>query len=325
MMNAMTTIIPVASGKGGVGKTVFTANIGVALARAGKTVILVDLDLGGSNLHTCLGEKNDKAGVGNYIYKQEPSLESLLVETREPRLFFIPGDSLLPGTANLPYFRKVKIIKELTGLIADYVILDLGSGSNHNTVDFFLTSASGILVITPETTSVLNAYSFVKATLFRMIYRSFPARSREREVVRRFTTERIEGSERSTRALISRLGEVSQEAARTTAEQVRGFLPRVVLNMGRSNRDVPLGAKLRHVARKNLDVEVQYIGFLPYDEHVGTSIIRRRPLLSLEPGSAFARGLEHVTSRLVREPTPKTPKLFEADEDLEEVVQEASF
>jgi MinD-like ATPase involved in chromosome partitioning or flagellar assembly len=188
----MTTIIPVASGKGGVGKTVFTANIGVSLARAGKTVILADLDLGGSNLHTALGEKNDKSGIGNYIYKQERSLESLLVETREPRLYFIPGDSLLPGTANLPYFRKAKILKELAGLVADYVILDLGSGSSYNTIDFFLTSASGILVVTPETTSILNAYSFVKAALFRMIYRSFPARSDERALVYRFTTERLE-------------------------------------------------------------------------------------------------------------------------------------
>jgi flagellar biosynthesis protein FlhG len=321
----MTTIIPVASGKGGVGKTVFTANIGVSLARAGKTVILADLDLGGSNLHTALGEKNDKSGIGNYIYKQERSLESLLVETREPRLYFIPGDSLLPGTANLPYFRKVKILKELAGLVADYVILDLGSGSSYNTIDFFLTSASGILVVTPETTSILNAYSFVKAALFRMIYRSFPARSDERALVYRFTTERLEGTERSTAALIEALARLSAEAAETARESLRTFMPRVVLNMGRTQRDVPLGAKLRQVARKNLDLEVEYVGFLPHDEEVGTSILQRRPLLSLNPDSAFARNLVQVTNRLIHEPVPKSPKLFEADEDLAELAEEASF
>jgi flagellar biosynthesis protein FlhG len=320
----MTTIIPVASGKGGVGKTVFTANVGVSLARAGKTVILVDLDLGGSNLHTCLGEKNDKSGIGNYIYKQERSLESLLVETREPRLYFIPGDSLLPGTANLPYFRKVKIIRELGGLIADFVILDLGSGTSYNTIDFFLTSTAGILVVTPETTSILNAYSFVKAALFRMIYRSFPARSEERQVIGEFTSERLEGTQRSMRALVERLGHVSREAAETAASQLHSFLPRVVLNMGRSNRDVPLGAKLRQVARKNLNLEVQYIGFLPRDEEVSTSILQRSPLLSINPDSPFARALSSVTSRLISEPTPKTPKLFEADEDLAELAEEAS-
>lgn len=325
MMSPMTTIIPVASGKGGVGKTVFTANIGVSLARAGKTVILVDLDLGGSNLHTALGEKNDKSGIGNYIYKQERNLESLLVETDEKRLFFIPGDSLLPGTANLPYFRKVKIIKELGGLVADYVILDLGSGSSYNTIDFFLTSAAGIVVVTPETTSILNAYSFVKAALFRMIYRSFPAKGDERRVVSEFVTERLEGTNRSIAALAEELARISPEAAETARSCLRSFLPRVVLNMGRTRRDVPLGAKLRQVARKNLDLEVQYIGFLPWDEEVGSSILRRRPVLSLSPGSAFARNLDQVTTRLIHEPTPKTPKLFEADEDLAELVEEASF
>src|SRR6056297_1946700 len=113
----MNTIIPIASGKGGVGKTIFTANLGVALAREGKTCLLVDLDLGSSNLHTCLGIKNSNPGIGNYIYKQEKSLESLIVQTETPRLFFIPGDSLLPGTANLPYFIKKKILKEFEHLV----------------------------------------------------------------------------------------------------------------------------------------------------------------------------------------------------------------
>lgn len=324
-MTVMTTIVPVASGKGGVGKTVLTANLGVSLARAGKTVILVDLDLGGSNLHTALGEKNNKSGIGNYIYKQERSLESLLVETRERRLYFIPGDSLLPGTANLPYFRKVKIMKELGDLVADFVILDLGSGSAYNTIDFFLMSAAGILVVTPETTSILNAYSFVKAALFRMLYRSFPARSDERALIHRFTTERLEGTERSTEALLDALGRLSPDAAETARGRLSSFLPRVVLNMGRTQRDVPLGAKLRQVARKNLDLEVQYIGFLPRDEEVGASIIQRRPLLSLNPESAFARNLEQVTNRLIHEPVPRTPRLFEADEDLVELAEEASF
>ncbi len=59
----MNTIIPIASGKGGVGKTIFTANLGIALANKGKTVIAIDLDLGSSNLHTCLGIKNRHPGT----------------------------------------------------------------------------------------------------------------------------------------------------------------------------------------------------------------------------------------------------------------------
>jgi len=128
-----------------------------------------------------------------------------VVETPAPHLFFIPGDALLPGTANLPNFRKMKILRELAALVADYVILDLGSGSSYNTIDFFLASDAGIIVTTPETTAILNAYSFLKTALYRLIFRSFPARSDERGLVRHFVMHKIEGSDMSFQTLIEQL------------------------------------------------------------------------------------------------------------------------
>ena len=50
--NARCKILPIASGKGGVGKSVLVANLGISLASFGQRTVLVDLDLGGSNLHT---------------------------------------------------------------------------------------------------------------------------------------------------------------------------------------------------------------------------------------------------------------------------------
>ena len=63
--NSSMTIIPIASGKGGVGKSVITANLAVNLAERGYKVIAADLDLGGSNLHTCLGLDNNNPGIGD--------------------------------------------------------------------------------------------------------------------------------------------------------------------------------------------------------------------------------------------------------------------
>jgi flagellar biosynthesis protein FlhG len=161
-----------------VGKTVIAANLGVSLAGMGRTVVLVDLDLGGANLHTCLGIRNKNPGIGSLVWKQEKSLSNLLVETAVERLWFIPGDNLLPGTANLEFFVKQRILRELSKLPADFVLLDLGAGSSYNVVDFFLASSSGLLVVQPEATSVLNAYSFLKTAAFRMLYRSFPAQAK---------------------------------------------------------------------------------------------------------------------------------------------------
>ena len=60
-------IIPIASGKGGVGKSLLAANLAVTLGKAGKDVILADLDLGASNLHLALGQQAPKTGLGTFL------------------------------------------------------------------------------------------------------------------------------------------------------------------------------------------------------------------------------------------------------------------
>ena len=325
IVSPMTTILPVASGKGGVGKSAFVANIGVSLAKQGKTVLLIDLDLGGSNLHTFLGLSNKHDGIGNYIYEKDSSLESLIVPTGIERLYFISGDSLLPGTANLKYFVKKKIIREMKNIIADFVILDLGAGAAYNTIDFFLVTTKGLLVTTPETTSILNAYSFLKSTLFRLIYRSFPPESEERNCVYNFITDRIEGTDASFRTLVDRLGEISPESGESAERQLRSLFPRVVLNMGRSNQDISLGSKLREIVWKNLGLSMEYIGFVGYDDIVRRSILERNPTLIGYPDTPFARAVDRIGRKLITMPSPIHPPLYEADEDLKELAGESSL
>lgn len=321
MMTRMTSILPIASGKGGVGKTILSANLGVSLARAGKTVVLVDLDLGASNLHTVLGVKNRHHGVGHLVYKQEESIEALLVETDERRLYLIPGDSLLPGTANLPYFRKQAIAKALQNLVADFVILDLGSGSAYNTIDFYLLSSSGIVVTTPETTAILNAYSFIKTSIFRMLYRSFPSKSVERETVRRFFTQKIEGADRSVTALASELGGISRDAEETMRSRLAEFRPRIVINMAAAPEEIRLGARLREIARRNLDLEVEYIGFILSEPLVARSIFDRKPTLVTHPEIPFSGAVDAVARKLMAYPAGAGPRLFEDNEDLREIAE----
>ncbi|TVQ27173.1 MAG: MinD/ParA family protein [Spirochaetaceae bacterium] len=319
----MKTVIPVASGKGGVGKSIFVANLGVCLAQAGKTVIVVDLDLGGSNLHTCLGVRNSNAGIGQYIYDKDISLEQLVLETEQRKLFIVPGDSLLPGTANLSYFRKLKLMKELSALVADYIILDLGAGSSFNTIDFFLASQNGILICTPETTSVLNAYSFLKGVVFRSMYRSFPPDSTERELVHSYLTSRIEGTDRSVEQLIEQLASISEASAQQARKALAAAQVRVVLNMGRHSRDIAIGGKLREIAGKNLNTDLSYIGYLPYEEHMSASIIRRSPIALLDPQAAYVKALRSVADRIISEPASGSFPYYQDDDDLRAVASAA--
>jgi len=322
ILGIMATILPVGSGKGGVGKTLLAANLGVSLARHGKTVILVDLDLGSSNLHTIMGIKNRFPGIGSFIYKHETSLESLVVETGIPQLYLIPGDSLFSGTANLSFFMKRKIIKELYGLVADYVILDLGAGSAYNTIDFFLTSLNGIVVTTPETTAILNAYSFLKTAIFRLIFRSFPARGNERDQILNFMSTKIEGTGISFANLIEALGDIKQESADIARTHMEQFFPRIILNMGKSSRDLALGGKLREIAKKNIGIGMEYIGYVAWDDLVSRSVFERVPTAAAYPASDFSRSLDLIGQRILSSPVPFQPNLYEANEDLSSLGEE---
>lgn len=298
----MQGILPVASGKGGVGKSVFCANLGLALARLGKAVVLVDLDLGGSNLHTCLGLKNRHPGLGSLVWKSEKSLSALLVETGYERLWLIPGDNLLPGTANFDWNTKRRVVKELAALPADFVILDLGAGSSYNVVDFYLAAPRGCLVLAPEITSVLNAYSFLKTAAYRSLVSAFPAGSEERAAVLSYGATKTEGSGLSyldfARELAGRFPARGPEAAARLAS----LSPLVVMNRGRGASDAELGYRLRDITRKNLGFDIEFSGFLLEDEAVPRSVAARTPLLARDPQAPFARGVSAIASRLAASP-----------------------
>lgn len=316
----MNTIIPIASGKGGVGKTIFTANLGIALAKRGKTVIAMDLDLGSSNLHTCLGIKNRHPGIGNFIYKKDVPLESLIVKTDIDRLYFIPGDSLLPGTANLQYFVKRKLIKGIQNLVADFILIDLGAGSSYNIVDFFLISGTGLLITTPETTSILSAYAFLKTTMFRMLLRSYPPKSKERELIHNFLTEKLEGTDNSFFSLAGLLGDIDPKSGKHAREQIENFYPRIVLNICRNKQVITLGSRLRQICRKNIGINMEYIGYIEYTEQVSDSIINRKPLILYSPNSQFGQSVNTIAGNLLNIRYLDKPKLYDSDEDIKDLI-----
>lgn len=318
----MQHLVPIASGKGGVGKTLLAANLGIALAQQHKTVVLIDMDLGGSNLHTVLGIRNRHAGIGDFIYKRAGSFGELLVETAQDRLFFIPGDGLFSGTANLPYYRKLAIYKELEQLTADYVIIDLGSGTSYNTIDFFLTSSAGLVVTTPDTTAILNAYAFLKGSMFRLLQRSFPGKSAERAMVNTFITEKVEGEDRDIQVLVSLLEDHDPAAAETARQALEGFRPRIVMNMGRVAQDIRLGGRLRQVIRNNLKTDMEFLAYLPQDDLASRSPLERSPTLLRYPDIPYSQAVTKCALRLIAEPVPAHPRLFDEDEDLRTLAED---
>src|SRR6056297_834688 len=100
------TIVPVASGKGGVGKSLLSVNIALALGQAGYRVVLADLDLGGSNLHLMLGSSAFPNSLGTFLSGKSASFKEIIFPTEYENVSFIPGDSEIPGLANLSASQK---------------------------------------------------------------------------------------------------------------------------------------------------------------------------------------------------------------------------
>ena len=83
----MPEIYPIGGGKGGIGKSFVAANLGASIAKQGHQVVLIDLDLGASNLHTFLGIENPKSGINSFLNKSVEKLESIATPTTIPNLF----------------------------------------------------------------------------------------------------------------------------------------------------------------------------------------------------------------------------------------------
>lgn len=315
----MAVLIPVASGKGGVGKSVVAANLAWSMADQGARVVLADLDCGASNAHTLLGLKNTHPGIGNFLEDKSISVASLVFELDKPGMYFLPGDNLIPGAANMPFIRKKKLIKELADLDVDYVIMDLGAGSHYNTIDLFVAGNFGMVVAVPEPTSILNAYSFLKTAVYRLMTGALKAKSPEREAVHQFFCKPAaeEGGAKGLAHLLDSIAETNPSAAEKVRTALGRLQPRIVVNMVRSNEDANLAARLRQICGRQLDVRVAYIALTPWTDDVHRSVVDRQLMVARDPGNQFSRAINALATKVRSEDFHAFAPPLDAFEDLE--------
>jgi flagellar biosynthesis protein FlhG len=294
------TIIPVAGGKGGVGKTLFAANLAVALAQLGCSTVVVDLDLGNANLHTLLGLPNRFPGIGDFLRVGEGSLDALLVDTEVADLRFLPGDGRMPFMANITHAQKMRLMADLQALPGDYVILDLGAGCAFHTLDFFGMADRGIILTSPEYPSLMSALVFLKHLILRRIERAFRQDVELTEVLTRMYVQPMN----SPQVTVDALAELAASARPDAGERVRAVCarcrPRIVFNMGDHPDDLTVLETIDRSIRQILSIEVDYFGFIFSDPAVRESIRNRKALLVSHPESRAAQAIAHIARRVVR-------------------------
>ena len=105
-------IIAIGGAKGGIGKSMFAANLGVMLTNMGYKTAVIDLDLGGTNLHLYLGETILQKKVNDFLLGNVGSLNDIMIKSKfGPH--FIGGDSSQLGIANIGFYQKLKLLKAI--------------------------------------------------------------------------------------------------------------------------------------------------------------------------------------------------------------------
>lgn len=305
-MNSKQHIIAIGGAKGGVGKSLIAANMGVYLASRGHRTVLMDLDLGAANLHLYLGVWALRYRINDYLDKKVDDLESIAVETEYGPTIIGGGSSRL-GSANLPYTQKLKLIRAIRRMEADYIILDLGGDTSYNILDFFLLAQTGMVLTTCDPASYLDAYTFIKMALYRRLARLFGAES----AYRRFKDERLQNIIRSflspsgariPRCVSDLLNQVSLHApeGRELIERaVAEFQPKLIVNMAQSNREVKaLIQRMHTVSLRMLSVPIECVGTLTVEPDIARSAHDLIPEVARHPDSAMAECIADMLKRL---------------------------
>lgn len=154
-------IITVSSGKGGVGKTNFTVNLGIALSKQGQRVTIIDADLGLANVDVLLGIIPKY--TLSHIVKNEKSIEEIMVEGPHG-LKIVSGGSGMLDLVNLREDQIDSLIHTFDKLneISDYILIDTGAGLNNSVLSFIKAASDVVVVITPDPTSITDAYALIK-------------------------------------------------------------------------------------------------------------------------------------------------------------------
>jgi len=287
-------VLAVGGGRGGVGKSTLAVNLAVYFAQLGRAVILVDADPSGAELHTHFGlspELFDPTG------DESIDAELRTVPTPVPGLQLMPQLYTTGSTVPVRPGRKAHWAKRLRMQEADYVILDLGSGTSPPTLDLFLSADVGICVTAPDPPSIEATYRFTRALFLRRLRRMLIKDRFKLRMVDRVLAELPPLP--PPLAVVHALARYETTLAEMAAHELGRLRPRLVVNGVRLRHDNELGAAICDMAQRYLGIRMDHVGQIEQDDSVWLSCVRKRPILIDSPTSKSARHLERIARRMM--------------------------
>jgi flagellar biosynthesis protein FlhG len=288
----MATIISVGSGKGGVGKSVIAANLALLLAKNGKRVVLADLDVGGADAHILFGLLHPRLTLTDFIHRRIDDLEAIAEPAAaHPGLRIIPGTGETLATANLPFAKKQRLIKHFRRLDADIIIVDIGAGTNYHSLDFFLMADHYLAVATPDPTSVLDLYRFIKLAAIRRVLSGFLARGAVSDAL----CDRDFGS---IEEVVEQVRTADPNAPETAARMLAAFQPLLIVNRLSGGSRVNV-LQLKRLLKEYVGGDLAMLGEVPDDPAMTRSVRAFLPVVESEPAAVSSAALRHAAGALL--------------------------
>lgn len=300
--NVSMQILPIASGKGGVGKSLLSANLAIALGQAGKKVVLCDLDLGASNLHLAIGQNVKTRSIGTYL-TDKTEFKNIIEPTEYDNVSFIAGDSQIPGLTSLKAAQKAKLLRNFRSIDADFLILDLGAGTHQIILDMFLQSPQGILITAPTVTATLDGYLFLKNCVFRLMYTTYKKGTAGHELLEQVRKNSQQMKSLYIPQITQALEKIDPENTGLFKARMKQFCPRLALNMIEDPKDAASASRIRNSCKQYLGLEIEYLGLMFRDQLQEKALSSRLPVIIYKPKSVLSQAIYRIAEKIcVAEP-----------------------
>ncbi len=301
-------IIAVGGAKGGIGKSIFAANLGMTLSSRGYKTLMVDLDLGGSDLHIYLGHRRiPEVTLNDFLNRKVPSLNDAIIECENGPML-IAGDLGELGAANTPFQRKMRLIEKIREVNADYIIFDLVGGTDFNTLDFFLASDIGIVLATLDQSAYIEGYAFIRTALQRKLNRLFstdsPFPERRNTLLKGIELEgiRAAGSDNpgTISSLLERIAAEDPVSLPLISDEILRYCRSLVINHSFNHTAAAkIASTIQSIPSQRLSIHMSHIGTVSKHRCIEQSTsYAQHPILKRQNARLFASKIESILSAL---------------------------